>query len=130
MANYRLQDLIDKRVRAAKDVNLYRLPDKSGPVYRTVKRGEEIGTVYSFLTKPDGVYLQFIGLWDQSYYLPYVDGVLDSVTLGIQGVKTEAEIQQQQIEDEQDWTDKLKSIGVALLLGIGGFILIRDQLKK
>lgn len=130
MPTYRLEDLAGKRVRAAKTVKVYRLPDKTMPVLRTYPSGSEIGVVFSWVTKPDGTYLAFDDLWGQMYYLPYTDGILDSVTLGIQGVKSEQEIQQQQIEEEKDWTDKAKDYVTWLLLGLGGFILIRDQLKK
>lgn len=130
MATYRLQDLVGKRVRAAKPVNVYRSPDKTLPVLRTYPTGAEIGTVFSWVTRSDGTYLSFDDLWGQMYYLPYTDGILDSVTLGIQGVKSEQEIQQQQQEEAMDWTDKAKDYVTWLLLGLGGFILIRDQLKK
>lgn len=91
MASYKLKDIIDKPIRAKKDISLYRNALDTAIPYATVKAGSMIGTLFSIVTAKAGRSVDWLMFYDsnkKAYYVPVQTGTLDEISLKEQGVKS------------------------------------------
>ncbi len=130
----------DKDLFAAKSVKLYNFPpiDSSGnnnpgsQVMGTVGKGKRIGMLYSFVERPNGIWLMcypFIG--SNAVFVHAENGAFSLTALQQQGAQTETDIQQEglswweslqqsagnYLSDTVGPTQKLVKWGVPLLIG-------------
>jgi len=100
MASYKLKDIIDKPIRAKKEISLYRNALDTAVPYATVKAGSMIGILFSIVTAKAGRSVDWLMFYDsnnKAYYVPVKTGTLDEVSLKQQGVKT---VEEQTKEEE------------------------------
>jgi len=91
MSNYKLIDLIDKQLFAAKDLYLYRNAVDYAKPFASVKAGSSIGILYSIVNPTTARTLDYLMFYDsnnKAYYTPVAKGNIDEVSLKAQGVKT------------------------------------------
>jgi len=91
MASYRLKDIIDKNIRAVKNVDLYRNAIDNAIPFASVKAGNNIGILFSIVTAKAGRSIDYLMFYDsnnKAYYVPVKSGTLDEVDLKQQGAKT------------------------------------------
>jgi len=100
MASYKLKDIIDKPIRAKKEISLYRNALDTAVPYATVKAGSMIGILFSIVNAKAGRSVDWLMFYDsnnKAYYVPVKTGTLDEVSLKEQGVKT---VEEQTKEEE------------------------------
>jgi len=106
MANYNLKDIIDKTIRAKKDISLYRNAIDTALPYATVKAGSNIGVLYSVVTAKAGRSVDWLMFYDNfniPYYVPVKTGTLDSADLKEQGAKTvEEQTKEKQKQEKKE----------------------------
>lgn len=133
---YRMGDIMDKTLFAAADVNVYGTSvilgtklDWNKPSW-VVKKGDAIGKVYSYITSPRGIALQFYPKGAPDIYSYYVvsNDKIDTKAIQNTGVKTEAEVvkekEQEELKENSPIEYYIKKYGVPALLIIGGIILV------
>lgn len=104
MASYRLKDIIDKPIRAKKNISLYRTALDTAQPYATVKAGSMIGVLYSIVNAKAGRSVDWLMFYDsnnKAYYTPVKTGTLDEVSLKEQGVKTVEDITKEKQKEEK-----------------------------
>jgi hypothetical protein len=124
MATYNPDDIIGKTLYALKRVNGYNLADeKSDPIY-TFNAGAPVGVVFSYVSKPDGLYWQF-RYNNRSYFVKHAQGRFNLSDLKNQGLQTEQEKAQAEAEANKGPLDKIFDFGkksataiIIVLLGI------------
>jgi hypothetical protein len=106
MASYKLKDIIDKPIRAKKDVSLYRTAADTAQPYATVKAGSMVGVLFSIVNARAGRSVDWLMFYDsnnKAYYTPVKTGTLDEVSLKQQGVKTvEEQTKEKQREEKKE----------------------------
>ena len=120
MASYSLADLIGKTYTGKTDIGITRLPSDGAPVVYTVKAGQPVGIVFSYLSPKEGrsnTWLMFYDANQRAYYVELRPGQTDTKALEVQGVKTE----EQKAQDALTWKEKLPKYLLIGALVIGGF---------
>jgi hypothetical protein len=124
MATYNPDDLINKTFYAIKRLNGYsEASTLSAPIY-TFNLGAPVGVVFSYVSKPDGLWWQF-KYNNRSYFVKHEQGAFNLTDLKGQGLQTEAEKAQAEAEANKGPLDKIFDYGkksatviIAVLLGI------------
>lgn len=91
MANYKLKDIIDKPIRAIKNVSLYRTAIDTAVPFAEVQAGSMIGILYSIVNAKANRSIDWLMFYDsnnKAYYVPVTTGTIDELSLKEQGVKT------------------------------------------
>jgi len=71
MPQVSIDKLIGHNLKAKKLLNCYNLPDKPNKVLFQIKPNGYTGIVYSYLTKTDGIWLQFKRYNESFYYIKF-----------------------------------------------------------
>lgn len=132
MSTYSLSDIVNKSIVARGDVRLYRLPLDSAPVVYTVKSGQTVGVVYSYLLPSAGrssVYLMFMDNNGRPYYIRWGGGV-DKKALEDQGLLSEAEKAAAAAEANKSGLDKALDSVQKIALGVGALLLLRELIRS
>lgn len=134
---YTVNQLIDKTIIAAKETKLYSNPSGKGTVVGTVKAGQPIGKVYSYIkpnnTTSDGrSWLMFdSSTYNKSYYVP--NEAASGAGLKEQGTKTVTEELKDEadkkLKDESPLEYYIKKYAGKIIL-IGGAIYIGSIIVK
>lgn len=89
MATYNLSELINKTIRAKSNVQLYRSANDNANPYATIKSGQPVGVLYSYIN-PSGntksLWFMFYDGNNKPYYAKYLQGSVDESNLKAQGV--------------------------------------------
>jgi hypothetical protein len=86
--------LYDKTIYANKNVPVFRSNDFK-KAFKTFKKGNVVGVVYSHITRPEGLYLMFYepkALGGRAYYMLYSAANVDTASLKQQGVKSDEQL--------------------------------------
>jgi hypothetical protein len=133
MPTFSPSDVVGKVVIADRPTPIKKSPFDNSPVTKTIPKGQQVGTVYSFLMPGNGrtnLYWQFYDTWGQPYYTADQSGIWNATGLQAQGVKS-LEDQKNAIENAGlTLEDKIKNYVIWIGGGIAAFILLRDQLRK
>ncbi len=99
--SYSAAQIIGKDLIAKKSVELKRLPDTNAKTIYTVKPGQPVGNVYSYIGG-DGVQLfwMFYDSKGKAYYVEHQPGLFDIAVLKDQGALTVAEEQKKKEKAE------------------------------
>jgi hypothetical protein len=65
------------------------MPSPSALVVGYVDKGEMVGSVYSYIERPEGLYWQFKSGNDQLFYVLHEEGLFDVASLKAQGAISE-----------------------------------------
>lgn len=134
---YTVNQIIDKTVVAGKDVTLYSNPSGKGSVVGTVKSGQPIGIVYSYI-KPSNAtsdgrsWLMFETTYNKFFYVP--NEAVSGTGLKEQGTKTvvqeikEEEAERLRKEDPAGYY--LKKYALPALLIIGLIVIVGGIAKE
>lgn len=68
--------IVGRKMYAKRNVYGYNLPDKPNRIIKTFQPGQLIGTVYSWVQRPDGLYWMF-DIGNVIVYVKHVTGSLD-----------------------------------------------------
>jgi hypothetical protein len=134
---YTANQLLDKTVIAAKDTKVYSNASGKGTLVATIKAGQPIGKVYSYL-KPDSKntdgrgWLMFEGAYNKPYYAPNEavssTGLKDQGTLTVtQELKKEEDAK---LKDDSPFEYYLKKYGLTALLVVGGIVVVSGVAKE
>jgi len=127
MANYNVDDIIDKTLIAKQPVKLYRFANDGAPVIFTVNPGQQVGKVYSYLLpgpNRTNIYWAFFDDTNRPYYAEHAPGKFDIKALGEQGALTLQEQQAAAVEASMTSGDKIfRLIKNTLLIGAGVYLL-------
>lgn len=132
MPTYNPNEVIGKTIYAIKRVNGYsEASEQSAPIY-TFNSGAAVGVVYSYVSKPTGLWWQF-RYNNKSYFVKHEQGAFNLSDLKNQGLQTEAEKAKAEAEANKSILDKIFNFGkksatgiILVLLGIYTY----KQLKK
>lgn len=108
-AQYRWKDLLDKSIYIKGDAKLYRSAADNAVPYATIKAGNSVGVLYSWVSAKEGRSVDWLMFYDfnkKAYYVPVNQGTLDLASLKAQGVKTVEEI----TKEEQDKAKKNEGV--------------------
>lgn len=68
--------IVGRKMYAKRNVDGYNLPDKPNKIIKTFQPGQLIGTVYSWVQRPDGLYWMF-EIGNTFVYVKHVTGSLE-----------------------------------------------------
>lgn len=132
MPQYSTQDLIGKTLIANAKVNLKRLPMDAAPVIYTVKEGQPVGVLYSYIAPGKDnarLYWMFKDSVGRSYYAEHIPGSFKTGALAAQGVLTseqKAEADAKANEGFLGWLERnVKTLAVMAGVVIVGKALIQ-----
>lgn len=149
MATFSAAEIVGKTLIAKSQVNVYSLPnDNKQYKIAVVKKGAYVGTVYSWIQKPGGLYWQFQS-GNSFYYVKHFTGAFDIAKLKKQGTLTVEEQTSQQEFEKLSEIQKLgynvkqfvaekstaldtgiKKVLIYTGLGVGLYFLIKNELGK
>jgi hypothetical protein len=123
MASYSVDDVINSTLYAKTAVKGLSVPSENSAIIRNFKPGDLIGTVYSYITHPDGLYwvIQYTGGY---FYVKHEAGKFSTKALEKQGVKDVQTKQKEKELSEQTVLDKLKSSSKSLISSVTVIIII------
>lgn len=136
MSSYSADQIIGKTLTAKKTTPVYNLPSffsLAKQVY-TIKPGETIGTVYSYVGGSPGKPLNWmfktrIGLQEVTYYTEHEPDNVDRNALQDQGVKTQREIEKEKAEAAKSTGTKIfdfvKKYAIIAGLAYGAFLVFK-----
>lgn len=130
---YDVGDILGKTLVAAKDLPVYDFPDTPRKVVGTIKKGNPVGIVYSWLNVDPAkgrttIWWQFSPATNYSnyYYAPHESEAFDLSSLQAQGVLTIEEKKAKADYENMEWYEKVihqvltKVVPVVLVIGLGG----------
>ena len=133
MPTYSADQIIGKTLIAKTLVPLYRYPNDGAEVVFNVKKGQNIGIVYSYLSpgpNRTNLYWMFKDANDKFYYSEHKEDIYDVKALADQGALTFQEQKAAAIEANLTTTDKIfRLIKNALFIGAGVY-LVNSIIKK
>jgi hypothetical protein len=133
MATFDATDIIGKTLQARTSVEIKRLPEDAAPVVYTVKPGDSVGVVESYINpKPGrnvGLYWQFND-GSRSYYAEHRVGRYNVQNLQTQGAVSLEDQQKAEQEANLSLYDRIGRWISYIGAGLAAFVLIRDQLNK
>ena len=133
---YSADQIIGKTLAARKNVELKRLPTDTAPTVYTVKPGQSVGVVYSYLLPKAGrstLYWQFVDANNNYFYAAHKEGIYDIDIIKTQGGKTTEEKRKEEEEKKekeemgpfayylQKWGGKI-AIGAGILLALNIYL--------
>ncbi len=135
---YSLAQLLDKTFFGVKDIECKRSANDSAPVWYTVKKGQPIGKLYSWLSpnsNRDSIWLMFYDVYNKPFYVKMETGKFSLSKLIEQGaisVKEQIELEKQKDAAPKDGFDKAKEIAKYLLIGVGvwGGVTVLKTIKS
>jgi hypothetical protein len=130
MATYNAAQIVGKTLYALSDVNITREPRDGEKTVFTVKRGQAIGIVDSYLLPSTGrtyLWWQFYDSKRRPYYVEHKTGLFDVKQIAAEGGKTTEEIIKESADDNKSgrefWSEKAQLVVITL-----GFIyLFKDS---
>lgn len=141
MPSFSVDDIIGKTLYAKKSTPVYNLPSffPNAEVKHTIKPGEIIGTVFSYVGGSPGEPLNWmfktkVGLKEVTYYTKHESDNVNKELLKDQGVKTTKEKEEEKKEAEkgtgQKLVDLLKKVALYGGLFYGAFLIYKTVKKK
>ena len=108
MAIFSAEKIVGKTLIAKSQVNVYSLPnDNKQYKIAVVKKGAYVGTVYSWVQKPSGLYWQFQS-GSSFYYVKHFTGAFDIDKLKKQGTLT---VEEQTASEEFEKLNQIQKLG-------------------
>lgn len=132
MAAYDVTQLVGKTMKATGNVPLYRVPLDSAPSVFTVKPGQSIGVVYSYLLPKEGrtaLYLMFYDSANKPYYMRW-GAPVDTGFLKDQGVKSDEQLQAEKTDANKSFGDKALDAVKYLAIAAGIAYLTKAVIDK
>jgi hypothetical protein len=137
-ATYSADQIIGKTLVARRNVELKRLPSDTAPVTYTVKPGQTVGVVYSYLLPKAGrstLYWQFIDANGNYFYAPHKEGIYDIDIIKTQGGKTteekrKEEEEKKKLEEMGPFLYYLQKWGGKIAIGAGLLVALNIVLKN
>ena len=128
MAIFSASDIVGKTLIANEPVSIKRIPEDSAPSVFTVKIGQPIGTVYSWISpgpNNKSLYWMFKDETGRNYYSEHKVGRYTIKALKSQGVLTEEEKLEKEKESNQPLTTTItKTITKLALIAGGAYVLV------
>ena len=136
MATTPVTQLYDKTVFANKNVPVFRSNDFKKP-FKTYKKGEAVGVVYSHISRPEGIYLMFLepkALGGRSYYMLYSPTNVDTKSLKQQGVKTDEQLIKEEVDknlyEKSKFEYFISKYGIWVLITILAIPVVKTYVEK
>jgi hypothetical protein len=149
MATFSAAEIVGKTLIAKSQVNVYSLPDVNKQYkIAVVKKGAYVGTVYSWIQKPGGLFWQFQS-GNSFYYVKHFTGAFDVTKLKKQGTLT---VEEQTSQEEFEKLNQIQKLGYNVKqfvaekstaldstvkkvliyagLGIGLYFLVKNEVKN
>jgi hypothetical protein len=136
MATTPVTQLYDKTIYANKNTPVFRSGNFKKP-FKTYKKGELIGVVYSHITRPEGLYLAFLepkALGGRTYYMLYTPTSVDTTSLKQQGVKTDEQIAKEEADknlyEKSKFEYFISKYGIWVLVTILAIPVVKTYVEK
>lgn len=120
-----ITELYEKTIKAGANVPLFRsIYDLKKP-FVVVKKGANVGTVYSHVSDKKGnLFLMFYDAKNKPYYMLYKPAYVDRQNLRSQGVRTNKEIAQEKKEKIKG--GQLQKILIPIAAGIAAILIVKS----
>jgi len=136
MSSFSVDQIIGKTLYAKKSTPVYNLPNfyTLAKQVHTIKPGEIIGTVYSYVGGSPGeplnwMYKTKVGLREVTYYTVHEPDNVDKNALTDQGVKTQSQLQKEKEEAAKGTGEKIfdfvKKYAIIAGLAYGAFLIFK-----
>ena len=126
--------MLDKTLIGTKDISIYKTATDGAEPFGIVKKGQPIGTVYSYLEpKPPirlGLWWMFYDSNNNVYYVPHEIGAFSTTALKQQGVITEIEKREAEAKANETITDKVEKYAKYIIIGVLGIYALGTILKN
>jgi hypothetical protein len=99
-------DIVGKSLIAKKRVDIFDTVHSNRKRIAFVRPGDSVGIVYSWLSRPDGLWWQFKS-GSNYYYAKHAEGLFDVSNLKTQGVLTLEEKKEQELFEELNYLEKM-----------------------
>lgn len=117
--------VIGKTLIAAQNVPIKRYPSKSAPVVYTARRGESVGTVYSWVMDGTTLYWVFEDANGKPYYAEHRPGYYSLKALQGQGAQTDQDAQEAADQAANPITYAITKVLKPVALGAAAFFIIK-----
>jgi hypothetical protein len=130
MPQVSIDKLIGHNLKAKKTLNCYNLPDKPNKILFVIKPNGYTGIVYSYLTKTDGIWLQFKRSNGSFYYIKFTnDSFQLTGDVNVEVKKQQAQAEQEIIKEKGAVPYYIEKYGKWVLLYVVGAYLIGTYIK-
>lgn len=105
---YSLKDLVGKPLTAKVNTKLYRSPNDKAKHYASVKAGQSLGILFSWINPNQNtktLWFMFYDSMNKPYYVPYNQNLVDNKDLTRQGIK-DVETQTKEDKEKQSFEEK------------------------
>lgn len=118
MPTFSVDQIVDKTLIAKKPVPIKRLPLDTAPTVYTVKPGETVGVVYSWVSRDGSIWWEYYDSNKNAYYTKHEPGTYDIKSLEAQGTISLEQQQDETKKDESPVTYYLDKLTTPLVWGI------------
>lgn len=126
-----LNKLIGLNLKAAKKLNAYNFADTPHKILFSIPVGGNAGKVYSWLERPDGIWLQFERSGGAFYYIKADAGAFTATDQILQAYKLQKAEQEQDIIKEKGAVPYyIEKYGVWLLGAVLAIVAVKELIKK
>lgn len=132
MPEINIADLINKTLIAKKQLTAYNYASEPRKVLFTFQPNASVGVVYSWLERPDGIYLVFQRYGGASSYVIKYEPDAFKFTSDIKVIaeKQKQETEKQLIEQKGAFSYYFEKYGKIVLLSVVGIIVIKELIKR
>ena len=131
MPQVELDKLIGLNLKAAKKLSAYNFPEKPNKVLFTIPSGGNAGKVYSWIERPDGIWLQFKRSSGTFYYILADQGAFNATDQVLQAYKVQqAEQEQELIKTKGAVPYYIEKYGVWVLGGVLVISILPALIKR
>ena len=117
--------VIGKTLIADRNISIKRYPSASAPVVYTAKRGESVGTVYSWVKDGTTLYWVFEDANGKPYYAEHRPGYFSLKALQDQGAQTDQDIADAAAQAANPVTYAVTKLFRPVALAMGAFFIIK-----
>lgn len=124
---FNASQIVGKQLVTAQPVQVLKNPNTKD-VIRLVPAATDLGTVFSYVTRPDGIYWQFLrnGV---PYYVKHFTGAFNLDILKQQGSKDLTTQFQEATAKEQGTLDKVLNTAKFIAIAIAAALLFKNRVK-
>lgn len=131
MPRVSLQYLIGTNIRANRDLQAFNLPQKPNRVLFTIKEGGNAGKIYSWVERPDGIWLMFERAGGSFYYIKADIGNFAATDQVIRAYQREKQqMERQKMQEKGAIAFYIEKYGIWVIGAVLASVAIREYIKK
>lgn len=131
MPEVSLNKLIGLNLKAAKKLNAYNFADAPHSILFSIPAGGNAGKVYSWLERPDGIWLQFPRSGGSFYYVKADAGAFTATDQILQAYKIEKAEQENILKEEKGAVPYyIEKYGIWVIGAVLAIVAVKELIKK